>query len=465
MKLQGWSAACCAIAAAALLSLASAGTAAASNPAFVRAFAKDVGGPGINVCTTSCHAGTSGDGADAFKDGPGNLAVAASGDVYVADTANNRIEQFRRNGTFVRAFGKGVGGPGINVCTTSCHAGTSGAGAGQLNAPYGIAVLGTGDVYVSDRGNNRIDEFTQHGTFVRAFGKDVGGSGVDVCTTSCQAGSSGTGAAHEINQPDGIGIAGAGTGDVYIADYGNDRIDEWRPARATPTLKTRATASATLGRPISDTATLIGGDNPTGRVTFRAYANSSCSGAAAFTSPSIALANRSARSGTFRPTHAGHYYWTASYSGDATNNAVNSVCNADPLETSVVKRKPKCTLKPVSAHVKVVTVTKDGKKKRRHVLKLRAKCDQAAKLELAGTITAKFKAAPGHKAPKPKHFKLGPVSAPCKANKSRVLVVGVPKSALTLLKQGVRESATFTLRATNANGTGRATAAIAKLKL
>jgi hypothetical protein len=48
--------------------------------------------------------------------------------------------------------------------------GSEGSGAGQLNEPTGLAVdQATGDVYVADTGNDRVDKFDSAGTFIRAF--------------------------------------------------------------------------------------------------------------------------------------------------------------------------------------------------------------------------------------------------------------------------------------------------------
>ncbi len=104
--------------------------------------------------------------------------------------------------------------------------GTTGSGNGQLNEPEDVAVNeASGDIYVADAGNNRIDEFSSSGTFVRAFGANVGGSGVDVCTSACSAGSTGT-AANDLNAPRFVEVdnsAGPSAGDVYEAD-GADHI-------------------------------------------------------------------------------------------------------------------------------------------------------------------------------------------------------------------------------------------------
>jgi hypothetical protein len=123
--------------------------------------------------------------------GPQGLAVYEStGDVYVGDPANNRVQQFDADGTFIRAWGFDVNSPAappgaasFEVCTAkaNCLAGVSninagpGVGtAGEFSRPSGIAVdQSNGHVYVSDAGFNRVQEFTSTGVFVRAFGQDV----------------------------------------------------------------------------------------------------------------------------------------------------------------------------------------------------------------------------------------------------------------------------------------------------
>jgi hypothetical protein len=131
---------------------------------------------------------------------PHGIAVNQSnGDVYVFDRGNNRIQQFEIDGDFVRAFGKNVGGVGVDVCTdpTACQAGTAGAGAGQLGTSsqtgQTLAVSpASGDVFVADATNRRVLQFTSSGTFVRAWGYNVSNTGAttfETCTAGdCQAG-------------------------------------------------------------------------------------------------------------------------------------------------------------------------------------------------------------------------------------------------------------------------------------
>jgi len=108
----------------------------------------------------------------------------------------------------------------------------------------------------------------------------------------------------------------------------------------TPTLSSTA-ANGTAGGTISDSATLAGGVNPAGTLTFRAFGpnDPTCSGTAAYISPVPVTVSGNATygSGNFANPLAGEYRWMVSYSGDANNNAVTSACNA-PNETSTVAK-------------------------------------------------------------------------------------------------------------------------------
>ena len=71
----------------------------------------------------------------------------------MVDKLSNRVEKFNSAGTFVTAWG------------------TLGTGNGQFNAPTGIAVdPSSGNVYVADTGNNRIQEFTSGGDLLDPVG-------------------------------------------------------------------------------------------------------------------------------------------------------------------------------------------------------------------------------------------------------------------------------------------------------
>jgi NHL repeat len=202
-----------------------------SSGTFLRAFGKGVNSTNAssNVCTeaSGCKAGSGGAGAgDMFS--PEDVAVSATGEVYVVDQTYRRIAEFNSAGTFVRAFGKGVNSSdSSNTCTTvsGCKSGSSGSAAGEFGSPAAIAVSGS-EVYVADESNHRIAVYNASGTFVRAFGKGVGATGIDVCTTSCQAGSVGTGAG-QLDAPQGVAVS---SGEVYVAEQGNNRVSVFTTA-------------------------------------------------------------------------------------------------------------------------------------------------------------------------------------------------------------------------------------------
>lgn len=106
-------------------------------------------------------------------------------------------------------------------------------------------------------------------------------------------------------------------------------------------ITTNATASVTLGSPISDTATLSGVTaNAGGTITFHLF---NAAGCAAASEVSTGLAAKTVsgpndyNSGNFTPTATGTYYWTAVYSGDLNNSGSSTACG-DANESSVVNK-------------------------------------------------------------------------------------------------------------------------------
>ena len=151
--------------------------------------------------------GSLGSGDGQFTD-PRSVAVDASGNVFVAEFSGNRVQKFTNTGTFLLSFGWGVadGMAAFETCTTGCQAGISGSGDGQFNLPFGIAVDGSRSVFVDDFGNDRIQKFTNTGTFVTKWGSFGGGNGQF-------AGS--------------IGVAVDGSGHVFVVERDNERIQKF----------------------------------------------------------------------------------------------------------------------------------------------------------------------------------------------------------------------------------------------
>ena len=116
---------------------------------------------------------------------PRGIAFDSEGNVYVADSGNDRVQIFDSSGKYIAQFG------------------SIGSGNGQFVYPNGIAVGSAGNVYVADSGNSRIQIFDSSGKYMAQFGSIGSGNG------------------QFYNQN---GIAAGSEGRVYVADSGNFRI-------------------------------------------------------------------------------------------------------------------------------------------------------------------------------------------------------------------------------------------------
>ncbi|MGH2956712.1 MAG: NHL repeat-containing protein [Solirubrobacterales bacterium] len=208
-----------------------------AGPSFTHAFGwgVDSGALAFEVCTTAsgCETGRFGNGAGQLAS-PSGVALDGAGNLYVGGGVSARINVFATAGpSFTRAFGWGVdtGATAFEVCTTAsgCEMPIPGAGAGQLDAPTGVGIDGTGNLNVVDTNNNRISAFATAGpSFTRAFGwgVDTGAMAFEVCTTAsgCQVGSSGGGVG-QLSFPTGLGIDCRGA--VWVADTSNNRVQRF----------------------------------------------------------------------------------------------------------------------------------------------------------------------------------------------------------------------------------------------
>ena len=129
--------------------------------------------------------GSSGKGNGQFST-PYGVAVDSSGNVYVADYDNDRVQKFSSDGSFITKWG------------------SSGKGNGQFSTPRGVAVDSSGNVYVTDYDNDRVQKFSSDGSFITKWGS----SGAE-------------------------GVAVDSSGNVYVADYDNDRVQKFM-ASVTP---------------------------------------------------------------------------------------------------------------------------------------------------------------------------------------------------------------------------------------
>ena len=116
---------------------------------------------------------------------PWGIACDSIGNVFVADSGNDRIQVFSPEGRFLRTFGR------------------SGQDRGELAFPARIAIDANDVVFVSETGNHRVSVFTREGMFVTSFGREGRNLG-------------------QFDDPCGLAVDNSGM--VYVCDTNNDRI-------------------------------------------------------------------------------------------------------------------------------------------------------------------------------------------------------------------------------------------------
>lgn len=119
---------------------------------------------------------------------PSGIAIDGAGDVYVADTENDRVQKFDSKGKFILQFGG------------------TGDAPGQFFSPQGIAVDRMGNVWVADTLNGRVEEFDSNGGFIL----QIGGFGVQ-----------------GFDRFDPSGIAISNNDIVCVLDQGNNQVEEF----------------------------------------------------------------------------------------------------------------------------------------------------------------------------------------------------------------------------------------------
>jgi len=149
------------------------------------------------------YLGDGGPAIDARLSAPRDLALDAGGNLYIADTFNHSIRKVAPDGTITTVAGGntrgfyGDGGPATNA---------------RLNYPQGVAVDGSGNIYIADTANNRIRMVTENGIIATIAGSGSFGQGGD----------GGPAKNAQLRFPSGI-IADA-SGNVWITDDQNSRV-------------------------------------------------------------------------------------------------------------------------------------------------------------------------------------------------------------------------------------------------
>jgi streptogramin lyase len=160
---------------------------------------------GGGVCSTGSFCGDSAAATAAALYAPMGVTVDASGNIYIADTGNDRVR--------LVAASSGI----IYTMVGTGHVGFSGDGgqatSAQLFSPYGVVVDGAGNLYVADNLNNRIREVEAGIEIIET----IAGNGI-----GSYYGDNGIATAASLYNPYSIALDGAGN--IYIADCNNHRI-------------------------------------------------------------------------------------------------------------------------------------------------------------------------------------------------------------------------------------------------
>jgi len=161
----------------------------------------------ITTIAGGASAGFSGDlgpATSASLNGPSGISLDGAGNLYIADTANDRIRRVDSATHIISTVAGGANG----------FAGDGGpATAAQLNAPEGVAVDAAGNIYIADTGNNRIrkiDAATKVITTIAGNGQPAFSGDFNSATAA------------SLNAPAAVSVDSAGN--VYVSDAGNNRV-------------------------------------------------------------------------------------------------------------------------------------------------------------------------------------------------------------------------------------------------
>lgn len=163
---------------------------------------------------TASFRGDGGQAVDASLNHPEAVAVDSAGNVYIADTFNHRIRKVNGDGVILTVAGNGnntYSGDGVLAASSS------------LNYPRGVAVGASGDIYIADTFNSRIRQVTENGRIWTIAGRGT------FADTTVEGGDA---ANAEFRFPAGVSAGPNGT--VYIADTDNSRIKLLTPVVAAP---------------------------------------------------------------------------------------------------------------------------------------------------------------------------------------------------------------------------------------
>jgi len=135
--------------------------------------------------------------------------------LFVADSNNNRIDKWSSEVGSTAYGWIGCGTSGWQLYSSRLR----GTGSSGFNSPHGVAIDGSSNIYIADTANSRISKWNAAGSPVGWLGSGTGGWHTSIITARAGFGTS------SFNQPWDICLDSSDN--IYVADYGNHRIDKW----------------------------------------------------------------------------------------------------------------------------------------------------------------------------------------------------------------------------------------------
>ena len=173
---------------------------------------------------------TDGAGTAASFNGQWGCAMGANGNLYVADTYNNKIRKIAFDGTVTTIAGTGVQGNQDGAAAIA-----------TFSLPYGITVDKNDNIYVSEIGTDNIRKIAPDGTVSTFAGSPTGQTGsLDGADTSAT-----------FNDP--LGLATDADGNIYVSDAANNKIRKITPGRIVTTIAGTGSSGAANGTALSAT--------------------------------------------------------------------------------------------------------------------------------------------------------------------------------------------------------------------
>jgi sugar lactone lactonase YvrE len=173
------------------------------------------------------YAGDGGQAINAQLNTPNGLAVDGAGNLFIADSGNRRIRKVSPDGIITTVAGldtccgSGDGGPALNA---------------QMSYPFGLALDGTGNLFVADLYGDRVRKISPDGIITTVAGNGTNGF----------SGDGGPATAAQLRAPAAVVIDS--TGKLHIADYNNARIRGVTPAGIITTEQTVKSLGLALDR-------------------------------------------------------------------------------------------------------------------------------------------------------------------------------------------------------------------------